>query len=385
MVLVSHTTPSGAELDDWTLCWEVNLRFHARMWWSLVCYVCGKTQTSGNYHSTFLRDATSCRRGHSWKDWAKVGSCICNICDKDNVLNITKREKKCFVDGCESFLNVSMKVVEGKIDDEDILGKYQELWKRHQFFTCLICQCEEPLEDAPSRSPTLKCKHDPNICSECMTGFLSNAIDTGGWQEIRCPDSKCDEALTGGDVQAFAPREAFLRYEELITMKYLSKLPNFRWCAGDEQQCGSGQILPGGKDPKWKCRRCKAYNCFNCKTLYHEKQTCQQYQRFKKVDGKSLETILQTTKGCPRRGCTKRVEKHKRCKDTFCEKKGGGCGTEFCWHCKVIYSPGNRSHLADCIFAWGQPRPKPSADDPLYADDWDKDPEYIAPDDLYAN
>jgi hypothetical protein len=30
-------------------------------------------------------------------------------------------------------------------------------------------------------------------------------------------------------------------------MKNLSKLPNFRWCAGDEQQCGSGQIPPGGK------------------------------------------------------------------------------------------------------------------------------------------
>jgi hypothetical protein len=30
-------------------------------------------------------------------------------------------------------------------------------------------------------------------------------------------------------------------------MKNLSKLPNFRWCAGDEQQCGSGQIPPGSK------------------------------------------------------------------------------------------------------------------------------------------
>jgi hypothetical protein len=63
----------------------------------------------------------------------------------------------------------------------------------------------------------------------------------------------------------------------------------------------------------------------------------------------------------------------------------GGCGTEFCWHCKVIYSPSNRSHLADCIFARAQTRPKPSADNPLYANDWDKDPEYIAPDDLYGN
>lgn len=37
------------------------------------------------------------------------------------------------------------------------------------------------------------------------------------------------------------------RYEELVTMKNLSKLPNFRWCAGDDQKCGSGQIPSGSK------------------------------------------------------------------------------------------------------------------------------------------
>ncbi|KAH8588779.1 hypothetical protein B0O99DRAFT_693082 [Bisporella sp. PMI_857] len=275
-----------------------------------------------------------------------------------------------------------MEVVEGKIDDEAILGRYKGLWKKHQVFTCLICHCEEPLEDAPSRPPTFKCKHDPSVCSDCMIGFISNSIDKGGWQEIRCPDSGCDQVLTGGDVQAFAPRGAFLKYEELITMKNLSKLVNFRWCAGDD--CESGQIPSGSMNPKWKCRKCSAYNCFNCKTIYHEKKTCIQYQRYKKVDYESLETILRTTKACPKRGCLKRVEKHKRCKDSFCERKGGGCGTEFCWSCKVIYSAGNRLHLAGCQWAGANTRPKPSASDPLYADDWDKDPEYEAPDDLYS-
>ena len=45
------------------------------------------------------------------------------------MLDITRREKKCFVDGCESFLNVSVEEVEGKIDDEDIWGsKYLIAW-----------------------------------------------------------------------------------------------------------------------------------------------------------------------------------------------------------------------------------------------------------------
>jgi hypothetical protein len=37
------------------------------------------------------------------------------------VLEITKREKTCFVEGCKSLLNVTVKVVENKIDDESIL------------------------------------------------------------------------------------------------------------------------------------------------------------------------------------------------------------------------------------------------------------------------
>jgi hypothetical protein len=148
------------------------------------------------------------------------------------------------VEGCKSLLNVTVKVVEDKIDDESILKewvqwscvqtmsrlspnsririhaqerrkanipRYQELWKKHQVFTCLICQCEESLEDAPSRPPTPNCKHDPSVCSDCMSGFLSNAIGKGGWQEIRCPDSSCVQILSGGDVQAFASREAFLK------------------------------------------------------------------------------------------------------------------------------------------------------------------------------
>ncbi len=84
--------------------------------------VCGKAQPPGRYHSTFVRDATSCRRGHTWRDWAKIGSCICNFCDKEIVLDITKREKKCFVEGCESLLNVLVNVVERKVD-ENISGK----------------------------------------------------------------------------------------------------------------------------------------------------------------------------------------------------------------------------------------------------------------------
>jgi hypothetical protein len=37
------------------------------------------------------------------------------------VLEITRRKKICFVEGCKSLLNVAVKAVEDKIDDESIL------------------------------------------------------------------------------------------------------------------------------------------------------------------------------------------------------------------------------------------------------------------------
>jgi hypothetical protein len=77
------------------------------------------------------------------------------------------------------------------------------------------------------------------------------------------------------------------------------------------------------KSPNWKCQKCKKDNCFKCQTLVHPGKICLVNQRLKRIDPESLITILKTTKGCPSRKCGKRVEKHTRCKDTFCKKAGG--------------------------------------------------------------
>jgi len=373
-------------MDDWTLCWEINLKCHVRAAKNIDCLLCDGSQPKGSFHSTFVRDVTSCGRKHSWATWAMIGSengsGICGVCDEELVWNITKRKQKCLSEGCESILNVDEKALEKLIDDKELLAKYLNLLDQHRVYTCVIHQDEEPLEDS-ARSATVKCKHDPNACRDCLAAFLADAINNGRWQEIICPDPTCKEELGAADVQAFASREVFQKYEELVTMQRLSRLPNFRWCAGSSSKCGSGLIL-SPKTETWTCKRCSTPNCFSCKTIYHVGKTCQQYQRFRGVDSESFATLMKTTKACPKRDCTKRIEKHLKCKDTFCEKRGGGCGTEFCWNCKIIYKSGERGHLAECRYAGTKTTvPKPSPSDPLYADGWDEDPDYVPPDDEY--
>jgi hypothetical protein len=123
MVLVTSVAESS-EVDDWTLCWEINLQFHKKVSRNLTCMLCGKEQPGGTYYSSFVRDTTRCRQNHTWANWTEEGHCICNLCDMEMVLNITLRRRKCFVEGCESLLNVDREVVSNEIEDEKLLEKY---------------------------------------------------------------------------------------------------------------------------------------------------------------------------------------------------------------------------------------------------------------------
>jgi len=84
-----------------------------------------------------------------------------------------------------------------------------EIVERYRVFTCVICFCEESLSDAIEHLPTSNCKHDVNVSKYGMENLLENAVEGEGWQDIRCPDASCKEALTGSDVQTFATPEVF--------------------------------------------------------------------------------------------------------------------------------------------------------------------------------
>ena len=154
---------------------------------------------------------------------------------------------------------------------------------------------------------------------------------------------------------------------------------------------------PADTVPRWECQKCNASNCFNCRILWHEGLTCKQYQLKMENDPATLELLQKTTKKCP--GCGRRIEKRKFCKDMKCRKSVGmvshsehhmygtdpeilgGCGIKFCWACKLIYKPA-KQHLRDCPQFRGTAS-RPTMPNPMYRDDWDKDPGYIPSPDEY--
>ncbi|KAF2803117.1 uncharacterized protein BDZ99DRAFT_453887 [Mytilinidion resinicola] len=380
------------DFENWKLCFNINLSFQvltkAGTW---QCLGCDTTHTSPNpsYRSNFPIIAAECPAGHNNRlNIEAVGACP--SCDQDLVLNISTRKQECFQEGCRRLLVVKEEVVKPRVV-ASVYEKYVGLLEEHRTFECPVCMVDYPLSEAPSKPPSSKCTHDPNVCSDCVTAMLVAQISGGRWEYIKCPSNDCEEELDGKGIQASTPVDTFRVYNEFVTNRALSQDPNFRWCCGrindGQESCTWGQLCSGPSTAGWRCIKCNQLNCFACKGPGHPDETCDAYKA-RQGDGAANERrILQITKKCPKKGCSNQIEKNGGCINMKCP-----CGINFCWECKVIYGRGNtpcacgmhslhegcRRHLKTCSYK----RPnaiidKPTASHPLYQEGWDQDPEYI--------
>jgi len=94
------------------------------------------------------------------------------------------------------------------------------------------------------------------------------------------------------------------------------------------------QNLPGGIPEDFNCPECTKHYCIRCKVIYHENQTCEEYQIGADPD-KNEAAFEELVKGkefkqCPH--CTAWVEKSEGCMHMTCR-----CGKEFCYRCGGVY------------------------------------------------
>ncbi|KIW65741.1 hypothetical protein PV04_07967 [Phialophora macrospora] len=315
------------------------------------------------------------------------------------VQRITERRQPCFREQCGRKLFVDRvslgRETSGKGPDVH-LARYLKLLDHYHKFICAICFVDYRLVEGSLQPSKPECKHDVTICNDCFGRCLKHELGERNCETIKCPDPNCAEVLGPKEIklasQVLEEPEIITRYDELLFLARLSKDPTFRWCNRLNPKCDSGQLIQGvsASSPAWTCQRCQTQNCFTHRSLWHTGLTCEQFDAGDTVKGLAEEMIARMTKKCPARGCGRRLVKNGRCKDMHCKKAAGGCGTEFCWHCKIIY-PGaypntSKQHLVDCKFQLPNPlyrvAAKPSANDPLYKPGWDKDPGYVEhPDD----
>ncbi|CAE6443977.1 unnamed protein product [Rhizoctonia solani] len=201
-----------------------------------------------------------------------------------------------------------------------------------------------------SATPTKRCAHKPNVCTDCLSGHIRAAVIGSGHTTVRCPSANCTAELAYEDVCAAARDKALVeRYDSLLLRQALGSDTSFVWCKNTS--CGSGQFHPDGNSaPIVTCRRCGTKSCFQHDVIWHVGFTCSEYDaHIRPVNGDTADYLKMYTKVCPH--CTRMVQKIDGCDHMVCVRPGG-CGKEFCWACLADYGPirtyGNSRHNAGC-------------------------------------
>ncbi|KAI4669024.1 uncharacterized protein J4E79_001066 [Alternaria viburni] len=149
---------------------------------------------------------------------------------------------------------------------------------------CSVCGDSSPVQDYPS---LMACEHIPDVCQECFIQWLDQQMQ--GSERASCPSSGCTNAITHDDVQRYASREMYTRFDELSMRRLLGEEPGFMYCLA--KGCTSGQIHDTGVEgPIFRCAACDFRMCTAHPTPvpFHEHESCAQY--IKRIEDEASNT-----------------------------------------------------------------------------------------------
>ncbi|KAH7344042.1 hypothetical protein B0J17DRAFT_625622 [Rhizoctonia solani] len=164
----------------------------------------------------------------------------------------------------------------------------------------------------PSTTPTKRCTHKSNVCTDCLSGHIRAAVMGSGHTTVRCPSANCTAELAYEDVCTAARDKALVeRYDSLLLRQALGSDTSFVWCKNTA--CGSGQFHPDGDSaPIVTCRRCGTKSCFQHDVIWHAGFTCSEYDaHLRPVNMDTADYLTKYTKVCPH--CTRMVQKIDGC------------------------------------------------------------------------
>jgi len=219
---------------------------------------------------------------------------------------------------------------------------------------CTICRGNIPRSRYPNTLPTSTCTgHGIVVCTSCLAKHIGATVNGKGATNVLCPIHACGKPLDFSDIQRYASKNVFERYDYLLLRQSLQQLEGFRWCKNPE--CGNGQIHEGGNDyPIMKCSACRSKSCFRHDIPWHSNETCDDFELRlgANVDeAASAAYKLRMTKPCP--NCQTPIEKNNGCDHMTCAKPFG-CGFDFCWLClspyNLILEEGNHRHRETCQY-----------------------------------
>ncbi|CDW78103.1 ibr domain containing protein [Stylonychia lemnae] len=201
------------------------------------------------------------------------------------------------------------------------LHKENKLIRNIQVEEKLYCEiCYKPIEN-DSQLLSLNCGH--SYCKECLEAMVLYAIDVSGEvNKLKCPDSKCTAVLSRNVIQNLTNSEKFQKYLGFMLNYELILDKNKKFCPSPD--CHNILERKGlGFSSKIKCEKCNNEICFDCQAVWHQGQSCRQFQNNTTVGW----ILKKDAQKCPK--CKVLIEKNDGCIHMKCYK----CQHYFCWGC----------------------------------------------------
>jgi IBR domain, a half RING-finger domain len=152
---------------------------------------------------------------------------------------------------------------------------------------CAVCADTLRESQFPETRITQSCTHTPNTCLGCIQRHIEIQLETRLWNQLCCPE--CSALLGYADVEKYASKATFQRYDSLTMRDGISSDPNFRWCTASE--CNSGQVhAEGAESPLMICSSCRMLSCFTHQAPWHEGMTCVEFDAPESAQGTSEES-----------------------------------------------------------------------------------------------
>ena len=133
------------------------------------------------------------------------------------------------------------------------------------------------LADFPLLPVSRGCDHRPGTCLACLQRWIETALTDKAWHDrvVTCPE--CSSAMEYNEVQRFADRATFAKYDERILNDAITRRSDWFSCPG----CPSGQIHDAvDRAPIVTCGNCNHKYCFRHRTAWHKTMSCDEYDRF---------------------------------------------------------------------------------------------------------
>ena len=174
--------------------------------------------------------------------------------------------------------------------------------------------------------PLSNCEHLFHI--ECLESYIIEEIKKRTFP-IRCPQPGCKQEIAEDEVKDAL--QAHIEYQDIYDEYYIkfyleSNPKDFYYCPTPD--CGFVFCLAEG--PRFNCPECQKHYCMSCKTEWHERLECEEYQKLKKAQGDDVfvefAKELKLTR-CPK--CEIFVERIEGCNAMSCTR----CHAQFCYEC----------------------------------------------------